>query len=186
MKCIVGKKLGMTTMYDAAQGATTVTLLSCASNTVSFVRTKDRDGYSAVQVSFPAKGRTVGKKEFRTEETVEPGTVFSVEIFSVGDKVTVSGTTKGKGFQGVVKRHGFHGSDQTHGHKHDHRAPGSVGSSFPEHVFKGKRMGGRMGSDQCTVKGMKVAFVDADKNILGVSGPVPGSIGTLVSIQAAK
>lgn len=186
MKCIVGKKMGMTSIYDATKGALTVTLIACAPNTVSLVRTKERDGYSAAQLSFPAKGRTTGKKEFRTEDAPAEGSILTVESFSVGDKVVVTGTSKGKGFQGVVKRHGFHGSDQTHGHKHDHRAPGSIGSSFPEHVFKGKRMGGRMGADQCTVKGMKVVYVDAKEHLLGVSGPVPGSIGSAVSVRGIE
>ena len=185
MKCIVGKKLGMTMIYDSEKGATPVTLLECSPNVVSFVRTQERDGYGAIQVSFAGKGRTTKKKEFRTEEkSFEVGATFTVEMFSVGEDVMITGTTKGKGFQGVVKRHGFHGSDQTHGHKHDHRAPGSIGSSFPEHVFKGKRMAGRMGSDRATIKGMRVVYIDGGKNILGISGPVPGSIGSIVSVQS--
>lgn len=187
MKCIVGKKLGMTTVYNAEKGARTLTILECLPNTVSFVRTLDRDGYLAVQLSYPLSLKKQGKREFRMEEAVqaEIGSEVTVANFVEGEKVVISGTTKGKGFQGVVKRHGFKGSDQTHGHKHDHRAPGSIGSSFPEHVVKGKRMGGRMGGEQCT-KGSKIEYIDLSKNILGVCGAVPGSIGSIVSIRSAE
>ncbi len=188
MKCIVGKKLGMTTMYSAEKGARTLTILECLPNAVSFVRTRDRDGYVAVQLSYPISSRKQGKKEFRMEEDVqaEVGSEVTVANFSEGDKVVIIGTTKGKGFQGVVKRHGFKGSDQTHGHKHDHRAPGSIGSSFPEHVVKGKRMGGRMGGERCTIKGSKIEYIDLNKNIIGVCGAVPGSIGSIVSVRSAE
>ena len=188
MKYIVGKKLGMTTIYDPEKGARTLTLLVCLPNSVSFIRTKDRDGYTAVQVSYPISPKKQGKKEFRMSEDaqMEIGSMITADIFSEGEDVLICGTTKGKGFQGVVKRHGFHGSDQTHGHKHDHRAPGSIGSSFPEHVVKGKRMGGRMGGEQCTVKGSKIEYIDATKNLIGVRGAVPGSIGSVVSLQSAE
>lgn len=186
MKYIVGKKLGMSTIYDPEKGARTLTLVECLPNTVSQLRTKETDGYTAVQVSYAISPKKNGKKEFRTKEAeaFEVGSEITVGIFAEGEEITLTGTSKGKGFQGVVKRHGFHGSDQTHGHKHDHRAPGSIGSSFPEHVVKGKRMGGRMGSDRCTVKGIKVEYLDAEKNLIGVTGAVPGSLGSIVSIRS--
>ncbi len=174
----------MTTIYDPTKGARTLTLLECLPNTVSQIRTKELDGYTAVQVSYAISAKKKGKKEFRTDEAPEVGSEITVGIFSEGEKIAVIGTSKGKGFQGVVKRHGFHGSDETHGHKHDHRAPGSIGSSFPEHVVKGKRMGGRMGSDRCTVKGIKVEYVDASKHVIGVTGAVPGSLGSIVSVRS--
>lgn len=177
----------MTTVYDPTRGALTLTLLACAPNVVSLVRTKQRDGYSALQLSYPVSLKKQGKKEFRVSEaiTAEAGTETTVENFAVGDEVRIVGTTKGKGFQGVVKRHGFHGSDQTHGHKHDHRAPGSIGSSFPEHVVKGKRMGGRMGGEKSTKKSY-VEYVDSKKNVIGIRGAIPGSIGSTVSLQGIE
>lgn len=188
MKCIVGKKLGMTSLYDPKKGARTLTLLECLPNVVSLLRTMERDGYTSVQISYPITTRKQGKKEFRIKkdaQTMEMGTEISLGMFSEGERVIIIGTTKGKGFQGVVKRHGFHGSDQTHGHKHDHRAPGSIGSSFPEHVIKGKRMGGRMGGDNCTKRSF-IEYIDASKNIIGIRGAVPGSIGSIVSVQSVE
>jgi len=184
MKYILAKKLGMTTIYDADKGAVNVTLLSCAPNTVSLVRTPERDGYAAVQVSASGAGRTTTCKEFRMDDTKEyaPEQTIDVSVFAEGDKVKISGMAKAKGFQGVVKRHGFAGSPKTHGHKHDLRAPGSIGSSFPEHVFKGRRMAGRMGGRRSTVSGLKVALVDTEKQLMAVKGAVPGKIGTIVEV----
>lgn len=190
MKCIIGKKLGMTTLYDAEKGAISVTLLDCASNSVELVRNQEKDGYDAVQVSVPKTNKRILKKEFRfksgeeiPQELQETGRQISVEAFEIGDRVSVSGVTKAKGFQGVVKRHGFSGSPQTHGHRHDLRAPGSIGSSFPEHVIKGKKMAGRMGGNAFTVSNLKVAYIDKDKNIIGVQGAVPGVSGNFVKLQ---
>jgi len=183
MKFILGKKLGMTTIYDE-KGAQNVTLIQCGSK-VSLVKTEEKDGYKAVQLEIEkTKNKTV-KKEFRVEEnTLEAGTVLDVSIFEIGDIVHVSGITKAKGFQGVVKRHGFKGSPKTHGHKHDLRAPGSIGAGFPEHVIKGKRMAGRMGGERATTMNIKVAFIDKDKNILGLKGAVPGIPNAIVEIVA--
>jgi large subunit ribosomal protein L3 len=184
MKCILAQKLGMTTLYDAEKGAMNVTLLRCAPNSVSLIRTADRDGYSAVQVSAPGAGKTRVHREFRTEDV----SAFSseqnidVSVFSVGDTVKISGISKAKGFQGVVKRHGFKGAPKTHGHKHDLRAPGSIGSAFPQHVFKGVRMAGRMGGRQSTVSGLAVVLVDAEKQTIAVKGAVPGKTGSVVEI----
>lgn len=189
MKCIVGKKLGMTSIYDAKKGAQTLTMLECLPNVVSLIRTQERDGYISIQVSYPITLKKQGKKEFRIKGdntlAMEIGSEISASIFSEGEKVIITGKTKGKGFQGVVKRHGFHGSDETHGHKDDHRAPGSIGSSFPEHVVKGKRMGGRMGGVQCTKRSF-VEYVDVSKNIIGIRGAIPGSIGSIISIRSVE
>ncbi|QQS61580.1 MAG: 50S ribosomal protein L3 [Candidatus Moraniibacteriota bacterium] len=185
MKYLLGKKLGMTTLYDEGKGALNVTLLSCEINEVTIVRNKERDGYQAVQMEVPVK-KNFFRKEFRIQEkeaiSVEVGAKMDVSIFEVGDEVSVSGITKAKGFQGVVKRHGFKGSPKTHGRKHDWRAPGSIGASFPEHVFKGKRMGGRMGGTRSTMKGLDVVFIDSTKGLLAVRGAVPGKIGSIVEI----
>lgn len=190
MKCIVGKKLGMTTIYDAEKGALSVTLLECLPNTVSLLRTPERDGYTAVQVTYPLSSKKQAKKELRLLETPkdipEVGAQLTLESFSVGDKVMISGTTKGKGFQGVVKRHGFKGGPASHGHKDNHRMPGSIGSGFPEHVFKGRRMGGRMGGVRATTRGSRVEYVDVAKNILGVRGSVPGALGSSVMVSGIE
>src|SRR3989344_2224767 len=184
MKAILGKKLGMTTIYDAEKGALNVTMVECVPNIVSLLRRSEKDGYSAVQLEMPVTEKRTLKREFRTEkiEGMKEGDKVTVESFSVGDKVKVSGITKAKGFQGVMKRHGFHGSPATHGHRHDHRAPGSIGSAFPEHVFKGKKMAGRTGGGQMTVGTVVIVFVDKEKNLLAVKGAVPGVSGRSVAI----
>lgn len=127
-------------------------------------------------------------KEFRIEEEdlnkYNLGDEITVEIFNEGDDVQVSGTTKGKGFQGVVKRHGFHGGSRTHGQKHSEREPGSIGSVWPQRVLKGKRMAGRMGHERVTVKGLKIVKIDKENNILAVKGAVPGRRGTLLEIRS--
>lgn len=187
MKAIVGKKLGMTTVYDPKKGAVALTLVECLKNSISLIRTEEKDGYRAVQIAYPVSAKKMGAKEFMPQESeMQVGTDIEVSVFEVGDTVKVVGTTKGKGFQGVVKRHGFKGSPASHGHRHDTRAPGSIGCGFPQHVLKGKRMAGRMGSDRKTVKGMKVVVVDAEKKLLGVAGPVPGPIGNIVSVEIMK
>jgi len=187
MKFLLGKKLGMTTLYDAERGALNVTLLSCEPNTVTGIRTTEKDGYSAVQCEFSSKKQST-RREFRNQKAEEithtVGDAIDVEVFQVGDTVCISGVTKAKGFQGVVKRHGFAGSPKTHGHRHDLRAPGSIGSAFPQHVLKGVRMAGRMGGGRKTVNGLQVVVVDKEKSLLAVRGAVPGKVGTLVEIVA--
>jgi large subunit ribosomal protein L3 len=183
MKFILGKKIGMTTIYDE-KGASNVTLLECGAK-VSLVKDKEKDGYSAVQLEIAKTKNKTKKKEFCVEVSdLKKDDQISVSIFELNEKVIVTGTSKAKGFQGVVKRHGFAGSCATHGHKHDLRAPGSIGSGFPEHVTKGKRMAGRMGGDRVTTKNLKVAFIDIEKNILGIKGAVPGIPGGIVEIKA--
>ena len=159
----------MTTIYDEAKGALNVTLVECEPNIVSGIRTEDKDGYTAVQVEVQKTKKKIYRKEFRTaneENKAKVGDKFTVEMFKVGDEVKVSGITKAKGFQGVMKRHGFHGSPHSHGHKHDWRAPGSIGSAFPQHVVKGKKMAGRMGGERSSTKNLKIVFMDNKKNIM--------------------
>ncbi len=197
MKCLLGKKLGMTTLFDETKGALNVTLIECEPNTVSLHRTTEKDGYVAVQLSHSVTKNKKAAREFRfdgedtatatkTLEGLALETTVTVAQFEVGEKVSVSGITKAKGFQGVVKRHGFAGGRASHGGKHDLRKPGSIGPTFPEHVIKGRRMAGRMGADRFTVKNLVVDFVDAEKGILGVRGAVPGVVGRLVEIRSAK
>jgi large subunit ribosomal protein L3 len=183
MKFILGKKIGMTTIYDE-KGALNVTLLECGSR-VSLVKEKAKDGYCAVQMEIAKTKNKSKKKEFRVEGSeLKKDDAVDVSIFGLNEKVIICGTSKSKGFQGVVKRHGFSGSCATHGHKHDLRAPGSIGSGFPEHVIKGKRMAGRMGGDRVTTKNLKVVFIDKEKNILGIKGAIPGIPGGIVEIKA--
>ncbi len=185
MKYILGKKLGMTTIYDEEKGALNVTLIFCEPNKISLVRTPEKDKYKAVQLEINKTKRKAYKKEFRTGEDNDKkiGGSVTVDIFQVGDKVKVSGISKAKGFQGVMKRHGFHGSDKTHGHKHDWRKPGSIGATYPEHVIKGKKMAGRMGGKRASTINLEVVYIDKEKSIMGVKGAVPGVAGRIVEIQ---
>jgi large subunit ribosomal protein L3 len=204
MKGIIGKKIGMTSIFDVSGKQIACTIVEAAPNVVTQLKTVEIDGYSATQLAFGekkeknttkaeknhfAKAQTSPKsfvKEFRNY-TVEKslGETVGVEIFSEGDKVDVVGTTKGKGFQGVVKRHGFHGvGQQSHGQHDRQRAPGSIGnSSDASRVFKGMRMAGRMGNDRVKTKGLKVVKIFAEKNYLLISGSVPGHNGSIVLIQ---
>ncbi|EKE11634.1 MAG: 50S ribosomal protein L3 [uncultured bacterium] len=185
-KFILGKKLGMTTIFNEKSEAQNVTLVECAAK-VSDVRNIEKDGYNAVQVAIEkTKNKTV-KKEFRIENTdVKIGDEVSVDIFAVGDEVNVTGLGKAKGFQGVVKRHGFGGGRATHGNKHALRAPGSIGSGYPEHVLKGKRMAGRMGGKRVTNKNIKIVLIDKEKNLMALKGAVPGVPGAVIEIYTVK
>lgn len=185
-KFILGKKLGMTTIYDKDRGAVNITLIECSPNKISLIRDQEKDGYEAVQLELSITEKRSVAKEFRTEgveKEFKKDEEVKVDVFEIGDEVRISGTTKAKGYQGVMKRHGFHGSPATHGHRHDHRAPGSIGSAFPQHVIKGKKMAGRMGGEKSSVKGISVALVDVEKNLLGVRGAVPGVAGGVVEIR---
>ena len=175
-----------------------VTLISCEPNSVTLVRVPDRDGYAAVQLALPKKKvdkdeekptekkekklEFVAKREFKLELDDETKTL-DVTQFDIGDAVEVIGISKGKGFQGVVKRHGFKGGPASHGHRHVLRSGGSIGSAFPQHVMKGKRMAGRMGGDRVTVKNLRVVWVDDKRHLLAVSGAVPGTKGRLVEVK---
>lgn len=204
MKSIIGKKIGMTSIFDATGKQTAVTIIEAGPCVVTQKKTVESDGYNALQISFGdkkekhatrseinhfSKANTTPKrfvKEIRDcELTREPGETITVDIFSEGDKVEVVGTTKGKGFQGVVKRHGFGGvGQQSHGQHDRQRAPGSIGnSSDASRVFKGMRMAGRMGNDRVKMKGLKVVKIFAEKNYILVSGSVPGHNGSIVLIQ---
>jgi large subunit ribosomal protein L3 len=204
MKGIIGKKIGMTSIFGPDGKQTPCTIIEAGPNVVTQVKTKDSDGYNAIQLAFGdknekhtiaaeknhfAKANTAAKKfvkEFR-DYSIEKaiGETVTIDIFAEGDKVDIVGTTKGKGFQGVVKRHGFHGvGEQSHGQHDRQRAPGSIGnSSDASRVFKGMRMAGRMGGDRVKIKGLKVLKIFADKNYLLVTGSVPGHNGSIVLIQ---
>jgi large subunit ribosomal protein L3 len=204
MKGIIGKKIGMTSIFAADGKQTACTIIEAGPNTVTQLKTNDVDGYTALQLAFGdkkekhttkaelnhfSKANATPKrfvKEFRNYSIEKSlGEIISVDIFSEGDTVEVVGTTKGKGFQGVVKRHGFSGvGEASHGQHDRQRAPGSIGgSSYPSRVFKGMRMAGRMGGDRVKMKGLKVVKIFAEKNYILVSGSVPGHNGSIVLIQ---
>ena len=204
MKGIIGKKIGMTSIFATDGKQTACTIIEVEPNTVTQVKTVENDGYTALQLSVIdkkekhttkaelnhfAKAQTTPKrfvKEFRNYSINKNiGETVSLDIFSEGDTVEVVGTTKGKGFQGVVKRHGFSGvGEATHGQHDRSRAPGSLGgSSYPSRVFKGLRMAGRMGGDRVKLKGLKVVKIFPEKNYVLISGSVPGHNGSIVLIQ---
>ena len=204
MKGIIGKKIGMTSIFAQDGKQVACTIIEAGPCVVTQVKTEENDGYTALQLALGdksekrstkseinhyAKAQTAPKrfvKEFRNSTLDKSlGETVSVEIFAEGDTVEVVGTTKGKGFQGVVKRHGFAGvGQQSHGQHDRSRAPGSIGnSSDASRVFKGMRMAGRMGNDRVKLKGLKVLKVFPDKNYILVSGSVPGHNGSIVLIQ---
>jgi len=181
-KFILGKKIGMTTVYDEKKGALNVTLVECFSK-VSQVRNEEKDGYQAVQVEMPKTKNKIVKKEFKVAATeLKKEDEIALDIFKIGERVSVRGITKAKGFQGVVKRHGFGGAPKTHGRKHDHRAPGAIGAGYPEHVIKGKRMAGRMGGVKATSENVEVAYLNKESKLIGLKGAVPGIPGSVVEI----
>jgi large subunit ribosomal protein L3 len=191
MKALITRKVGMTSIIADNGDFLAVTLLSASPCTVTDVKNVEKDGYNAVQLGFekakkPAKPQ-IGQfkalkitpkivREYRVDEISEdinPGDKLEASIFEVGEKVSATGVSKGKGFAGTIKRHNFQRGRKTHG-GHSYRRPGSIGSMFPQKVFKGKRMAGRMGHDQVTVKNLKVAIVDNENQLIGVTGAVPG------------
>jgi large subunit ribosomal protein L3 len=176
---ILGKKLKMSQIWKE-NAVIPVTALEVPPNRVALVRTKERDGYAAVQLAL---GRVKREFRLRGEEAPKVGDEIRVGVFAPGDKVKVSGVSKGRGFQGVVKRHGFHGGPKTHGQKNRFRAPGSIGSTAFQRVVPGRKMAGRMGNERVTLKNLEVAQVDAEKNLLFVKGAVPGARGSVVEIQ---
>lgn len=202
MKFLLGKKLGMTTIFDDKAGALNVTLIACEENTVKLNRTLQKDGYLAVQLEVPKTAKKTICKEFRIDKgvgstiarealtkTLEQYPVngkVDVSLFEVGERVHVAGVTKAKGFQGVVKRHGFKGSPASHGRAHDMRKPGSIGATFPEHVIKGRRMAGRMGGANMTALNLAVVYVNKAEGIIAVQGAVPGVNGRVVKIMSTK
>jgi large subunit ribosomal protein L3 len=181
MKALLGRKIGMSQVFSPEGEVVPVTLIQAEPNTVTLKRVAERDGYQAVQVALLGKKRPAAVREFKGE-LAEEVKELTVEQFSPGDLVEIVGVSKGKGFQGVVKRHGFAGGPASHGHTDWERKGGSIGSRFPQHTIKGKKMAGRMGADRVTIKKVKVMNVDSDLKVLAVKGPVPGRRGTIVEI----
>lgn len=201
MKFILGTKENMTEYFSEDGLVIPVTILSAGPITVTRVFSKAKDGYDSVQVGFGVqKKERVSKssagamkgaffktlKEFRLKPTdktdVKEGDSIDVSVFAPGDKLQISSVSKGKGFQGVVKRHGFHGGPRSHGQKHSEREPGSIGGGLRTHVPKGMRMAGRMGGDRITQKNLRVVSVDPINNILLIKGAIAGKRGSLVEI----
>jgi len=204
MPGLIGRKVGMTSVYSAEGKATPCTVIEAGPCVVTQVKTKDRDGYESIQLGFGErperntpnalkghfkKAKTTPKREVVEfdgfDQELKAGETISADLFAEGEFVSVSGTSKGKGFQGVVKRHGFGGVGQaTHGQHNRMRAPGSIGAaSYPARVFKGMRMGGQMGNKTVTIENLEVLKVLADKNILVVKGSIPGAKGSTVIIE---
>lgn len=200
MKALLGTKIGMTQIISESGVAVPVTLIQAGPVTVTQLKSVETDGYSAVQVAFGV-GKNLSKaiaghvkasdttpkhiREFRVTDLPEDlavGNTIDVTAFSLGDIVDATGTSKGKGFAGNVKRHNFNTSRSTHGGNGDVRKPGSIGSMYPQKVFKGKRMAGRMGHDQVTVKNLVVAYLDPEANLIGLRGAVPGPKKGLIVI----
>jgi large subunit ribosomal protein L3 len=207
MKGILGKKLGMNQIFDENGIVIPVTIIESGPCYVTQKKTVEKDGYNAIQLGFGEVPNSRLKKpivghlkrtntpairymrEFQVTDPAvyEEGQKIDVSIFNVGDKVDITGTSKGKGFAGTVKRHAFRGGPKTHGQSDRWRAPGSVGAgTTPGRVWKGMRMPGRMGNDRTTVQNLRIALVDAEKNLLAVRGAIPGSKNGLVIISEAK
>ena len=203
MKALITRKVGMTSTIADDGSVTAVTLLSASPCVITQVKTTEKDGYQAVQLGFE-EGKNIAKaqaghfkaagtspkivREVRVEEITEDlkvGESLNAEVFSVGDEIDVTGTSKGKGWAGTIKRHNFHRGRKTHGGR-SYRRPGSIGSMYPQKIFKGKKMAGQMGNEQVTVKNLKVVLVDTEHNVIGVTGAVPGPRKGIVVIKEAK
>lgn len=204
MKGILGKKLGMTQIFTEEGIVVPVTVVEAGPNVVTQVKTVEKDGYNAIQVGFedakekslnkPQKGHLAAAnvlkkhlKEFRVNAVEEftVGQEIKADLFAAGEKIDVTGTSKGKGFQGPIKRHGQSRGPESHGSRY-HRRPGSMGAcSFPGRVFKNKKLAGHMGSVKVTVQNLEVVRVDADKNLILVKGAIPGPKGSMVTIKEA-
>ncbi len=203
MKALITRKIGMASIINDDGAAVAVTLLSATPNVITQVKSDETDGYTAVQVGFeqtkkpskPQAGHLKDAKimskiirEFRIDEITEDlkiGEQLSADLFSVGDKVAVTGISKGKGWAGTIKRHNFHRGRKTHGGQ-SYRRPGSIGSMYPQRIFPGKKMAGHMGHDQRTTKNLKVALVDMELNVIGVTGAVPGPRKGIVLLKETK
>ncbi|MFO0862469.1 MAG: 50S ribosomal protein L3 [Candidatus Saccharibacteria bacterium] len=199
MKALIAQKIGMTQVFSEKGTVIPVTLLLAGPCVVTQVKTDETDGYSAVQLGYgeakklakPQVGHVKKSgatpktlSEFRIEgedDMPKVGDSITAEVFSVGDTITVSGVSKGKGFAGTIKRHNFARGPKTHG-SHNYRAPGSIGAGYPQHVFKGQKMAGHMGNAQVTTKNLTVAHVDAKNNIIGIKGAIPGPKKSIVRI----
>jgi large subunit ribosomal protein L3 len=206
VKGLLGKKLGMTQAWDANNKMIPITVVEAGSNVITQIKNAETDGYTAIQVAYGAiDPRKVNKPdaghfekagvtprrflaEIRTldADTYEVGQELGVEVFEVGQVIDVVGTSKGKGFAGHMKRHGFHGVGASHGAHRNHRKPGSIGATTtPGRVFKGTRMAGRMGQDRVTTLNLTIHGIDAEKGLLLIKGAVPGSKGSLVFVRNA-
>jgi large subunit ribosomal protein L3 len=207
LKGLIGRKIGMTQIFDENGAAVPVTLIEAGPCFVSQVKTTDTDGYNAVQLAFgEVKPKLLNKpllghlkqnnlppvrilREFRTSklDDLHPGDKLDASVFVTGEHVDVIGTSKGKGFAGAMKRHGFHGGPKTHGQSDRQRSPGSSGSTTtPGRVFKGKRRAGHMGDVRVTSSHIRVALVDPERNLIAVQGSVPGPKGGTVVIKEAR
>lgn len=207
MQGIIGKKIGMTRIFGEDGQAIPVTVIEAGPCPVVQIKTQDKDGYAAVQIGFDQKRKKLMTlpllghfekakieprrilREFKAEavEGLKVGQEVKVDMFSSGEKVNITGISKGLGFQGGVRRHGFRGGPKTHGQSDRLRAPGSIGSSsYPSRVFKGQKMPGRMGGERVTVRNLKVVQVDAERNLLLVRGAVPGKMNSFLSIRKVK
>lgn len=206
MKGIIGRKVGMAQIFDETGTVVPVTIVEVGPCYVTQIKTSEKDGYSAVQLGYeeievrrlnlPQRGhlRQVGKnlrvlREFRTSGVSDYtiGQCIKADVFSPGERVDIVGTTKGRGFAGVVKRHGFHRQPQTHGQTDRTRAPGAIGAcAYPGHVIKGKKMPGHMGNVRRTSQNLLVVLADAERNLLAVRGSVPGPNGRLVLVQERR
>lgn len=204
MKALITRKVGMTSTISEDGVVQAVTLLSASPCVITQVKTEDTDGYMAVQLGTE-EAKRMGKaqaghfkaakvqpkvvREFRIAEiddTIKVGESISADVFNIGDVVSVTGTSKGKGWAGTIKRHNFHRQRKTHGGKGNTRKVGSIGSMYPQHIFKGKKMAGQMGAEQVTVQNLKVALIDMELGVIGVTGAVPGPRKGIVLIKEAK
>ena len=203
MKALITRKVGMTSTIAEDGVMTAVTLLSAVPNVVTQIKNQETDGYSAIQMGTEetkkhrkslighlkaSKSQAKVIREFRTEESSEDlsvGQQLAADVFSIGDTVHVTGTSKGKGWAGTIKRHNFHRGRKTHGGG-SYRRPGSIGSMYPQKIFKGKKMAGQMGDEQVTVQNLKIALVDVELGVIGVTGAVPGPRKGIVLIKEAK
>ena len=203
MKALITRKVGMTSIIADSGALTPVTLLSASPCVVTQVKTAETDGYTAVQLGFE-EAKKIGKaqaghfkqsgitpkvvREFRIDEIsddITVGSKISADAFTVGDTVHATGTSKGKGFAGTIKRHNFKRGRKTHGGQ-SYRRPGSIGSMYPQKIFKGKRMAGQMGHEQVTVRNLHVALVDTEHNVIGIVGAVPGPRKGIVILKGAN
>ncbi|HSX48480.1 MAG TPA: 50S ribosomal protein L3 [Candidatus Nanoarchaeia archaeon] len=219
MQALIGRKIGMTQLFDDDGNVARITVIEAGPCTITQVKKTETDGYNAIQIGFgqakkpnrplmghlkaanaasdvlreirikdiqgDAKDAGAEAEEATEELAYEVGQTLDVSNFEIGDKVTVTATSKGKGFAGTIKRHNFSRGPKTHG-SHNYRAPGSIGAGYPEHVMKGMRMAGQMGNEQVTTKNLKVMLVDKDKNLLGVRGAVPGARRSVVIIRGSN
>jgi large subunit ribosomal protein L3 len=212
MKALLGRKLGMTQLFNEDGTVARVTIVEAGPCVITQIKTGEADGYEAVQIGFGADKKAakpqighathndITPKHLREvrmdsavadveavegEEGLKVGGTLKVDQFEIGDAIEVTGTSKGKGFAGTIKRHNFSRGPKSHG-SHNYRAPGSIGSGYPQHVFKGQKMAGRMGGERTTTRGLKIVHVDNEHNLLAISGSIPGPRKGLVVIRGAK